>query len=143
MKLILSTIFLVWSFQLEYSQENVDPRILDIYSQADLDRQMKSNPNRIVYLNVKVQESYKIEEVTSEAKENVFGFLNTDDFSAELINEQKEMVYPYSDFNVFLYKIGRDQKMDKLFKLGDSGYQVRFLSSQAVMNLYNSKISKQ
>ena len=101
MKLILSTIFLAWSFQLANPQEKVDPRILDVYSQADLDKQMKSNPNRITYLNIKVQESYNIETATPQAEENVFDYLNTEIFSSNLINEQKEMTYPFSDFNVF------------------------------------------
>lgn len=122
--------------------QNIDDRILDVYSQTDLERQIMSNPNRMIYLNIKVKESYRIEKVTELSTENIFDYLNTEVFSRELIHEQMQMNYPFDEFNVFLYKVGRDHKSDKVFKLGNSGYQVRFLSNQSIMKLYNSKIVK-
>lgn len=139
MRLILSTFLLVWSLQVAHSQDKVDPRILQVYTTTDLENQVKANPNRLDYLNLKLN-SYKIEQLSNQATKNIFDFLMDDQFDKNLLDAQRDMSYPFKEFNLLLYSVRREYKEESVYKLGESGYQIRFGSKVDLIQEYNSKI---
>lgn len=122
----------------DFYQKNHD-KISTIYQHNEVKNILEYSPNKLVYIDIVLNQSFEVVKNTSNTiYEDLFKYLDRSEISQNEINKQIELSFPFNDLNLLLYSSARDLKEAKRYRIGDSGYDIILISSNTLIQKYNT-----
>jgi hypothetical protein len=130
-----------------YSQSNNYKKLVEVYGEVSTDKILENNINKAIYYDVLLNSSFFIFKLDdTRGLEDIYGY---DLYDQILYEQQNTKIKPLekdisyflsSEFNLLRFNLYRDIKNEVLYKIGDTGYVIKLISSSQLNQLYNSKI---
>ena len=134
-------------FNNAFSQSTND-KLIDVYGEESTNKLLKKNPNKQVYFDIVLNNSFEIlENHSCEECIDVIGLDEIEKIKIEnpTSNLTKEINLEYflsPQFNILRFAVKRDMKDFVYYRIGNSGYSLKLVSTWKITQLYNSKIKK-
>ena len=148
MKNLYLSFFLLIFINSVYSQTNNYEKLSEVYGITVANEIIEKNRNKVIYYDVLFNNSYVI---LKSDKANEFEDIYKYDLYDQILEEQpNSTILPLQNdlnyflshqFNLLRFQLYRDIKKEMIYKIGDTGYVIKLISTTHLNQLYNSKIS--